>query len=162
MTRRSDAAQGTGAMEERLYTVGELAGELKVTARALRFYEDRGLLQPRRAGQNRVYTRRDRARLILILRGKRLGFSLAEIKEWLDLYDADPLQLTQTRHLARRVESRLRRLEQQHDDLEATIAELREIQAQINRHLGEAGVRDTLAQPPASRAANGAGLPRSA
>ena len=78
-------------MDEPLFTVGELAAELEVTPRALRFYEDRGLIQPRRAGQNRIYTRRDRARLILILRGKRLGFSLAEIKEWLDLYDADPL-----------------------------------------------------------------------
>lgn len=122
-------------MDERLYTVGELASELEVTARALRFYEDRGLIQPRRAGQNRIYTRRDRARLILILRGKRLGFSLAEVKEWLDLYDADPLQVAQTRHLARRVEARLRRLEQQHEDLEATITELKEIQAQIARHL---------------------------
>lgn len=131
-------------MEERLFTVGELAGELDVTARALRFYEDVGLLQPRRAGQNRVYSRRDRARLILILRGKRLGFSLAEIREWLDLYDADPLQLAQTRHLGRQVEARLRRLEQQRDDLEATIAELRKIRSQIARHLGEtrAGAED--------------------
>lgn len=125
-------------MKERLFTVGELAGELDVTARALRFYEDRGLLQPRRAGQNRVYTRRDRARLILILRGKRLGFSLAEIRDWLDLYDADPLQMAQTRHLARQVEARLRRLEQQRDDLDATIAELREIKNQIDHHLVEA------------------------
>lgn len=122
-------------MEEPLYGVGELASELGVTARALRFYEDSGLIQPRRAGQNRIYTRRDRARLILILRGKRLGFSLAEIKEWLDLYDADPLQLAQTRHLARRVEARLRRLEQQHEDLLATIRELRQIQAQVAQHL---------------------------
>lgn len=125
-------------MEERLFTVGELAGELDVTARALRFYEDRGLLRPRRAGHNRVYSRRDRARLILILRGKRLGFSLAEIRDWLDLYDADPLQMAQTRHLARQVEARLRRLEQQRDDLDATIAELREIRNQINHHLVEA------------------------
>lgn len=122
-------------MEEPLYGVGELASELGVTARALRFYEDSGLIQPRRAGQNRIYTRRDRARLILILRGKRLGFSLAEIKEWLDLYDVDPLQLAQTRHLARRVEARLRRLEQQHEDLLATIRELRQIQAQVAQHL---------------------------
>lgn len=125
-------------MEERLFTVGELASELDVTARALRFYEDRGLLQPRRAGQNRVYTRRDRARLILILRGKRLGFSLAEIRDWLDLYDADPLRVAQMRHLARQVEARLRRLEQQRDDLDATITELCEIKGQIAHHLVEA------------------------
>lgn len=150
-------------MEERLYTVGELAAELEITSRALRFYEDRGLLQPRRVGQNRIYTRRDRARLILILRGKRLGFSLAEIKEWLDLYDADPLQVAQTRHLARRIEARLLRLEQQRDDLEATVVELREIQAQIAWHLGEAGLRNPhLAATPAARSTNGTGTRRSA
>jgi len=148
-------------MNDRLYTVGELAAELKVTARALRFYEDRGLIQPRRAGQNRVYTRRDRARLILILRGKRLGFSLTEIQEWLDLYDADPLQVAQTRHLAGRVEARLRRLEQQHDDLEATIGELREIQAQIAHHLGD-GDGAVPATPAGNRSRVATGLRHSA
>ncbi len=133
-------------MEERLFTVGELAGELAVTARALRFYEDRGLLQPRRVGQNRVYGRRDRARLILILRGKRLGFSLAEIRDWLDLYDADPLQVAQTRHLARQVDARLRRLEQQRDDLEATIGVLRDITGQIALHRGEAATAGSPAR----------------
>jgi DNA-binding transcriptional MerR regulator len=146
-------------MDERLYTVGELAAEFGVTARALRFYEDRGLIQPRRAGQNRIYTRRDRARLILILRGKRLGFSLADVQEWLDLYDADPLQMAQTRHLAGRVAARLRQLEQQHDDLEATIGELREIQAQIARHLGEGAVP---AAPTGNRTRVAAGLRHSA
>jgi DNA-binding transcriptional MerR regulator len=125
-------------MEDRLYTVGELAGDLRVTPRALRFYEDRGLIQPRRAGQNRVYTRRDRARLILILRGKRLGFSLTDIREWLDLYDSDPLHIAQARHLARRVEARLHRLEQQRQDLDATIDELRDIRGQIAAHLAAA------------------------
>jgi DNA-binding transcriptional MerR regulator len=129
-------------MEDRLYTVGELAGELEVTPRALRFYEDRGLIQPQRIGQNRIYTRRDRARLILILRGKRLGFSLAEVREWLDLYDADPLQLAQTRHLAGRIEARLALLEQQRRDLEATVAELRKIRAQVDAHLTNAQPQD--------------------
>ncbi len=134
-------------MDEQLYTVGELASQLNVTARALRFYEDRGLIQPRRAGQNRIYTKRDRGRLILILRGKRLGFSLQDIKEWLDLYDADPLHVAQARHLAKRVETRLRRLEQQRRDIEATLAELREIQTQIDRHLAAAEGAAT-AEPP--------------
>jgi DNA-binding transcriptional MerR regulator len=129
-------------MEDRLYTVGELAGELEVTPRALRFYEDRGLIRPQRVGQNRIYTRRDRARLILILRGKRLGFSLAEVREWLDLYDADPLQLAQTRHLAVRIEARLSQLEQQRHDLEATITELRRIRAQVDAHLANAEPQD--------------------
>jgi DNA-binding transcriptional MerR regulator len=136
------AAVGRGlrveVMKDRLYTVGELAGELEVTPRALRFYEDCGLIRPRRNGQNRIYTRRDRARLILILRGKRLGFSLAEVKEWLDLYDADPLQLAQTRHLAARIDARLTQLEQQRSDLEATLAELRKIRAQVDAHLANA------------------------
>jgi DNA-binding transcriptional MerR regulator len=136
--------KATGAMDEPLFTVGELASELETTPRALRFYEDRGLVQPRRAGQNRIYTRRDRARLILILRGKRLGFSLAEIKEWLDLYDADPLQVAQTRHLARRVEARLHQLEQQRRDLEATLADLRAIKAQVDAHLSSAAAFDGL------------------
>jgi DNA-binding transcriptional MerR regulator len=129
-------------MEDRLYTVGELAGELEVTPRALRFYEDRGLIRPQRVGQNRIYPRRDRARLILILRGKRLGFSLAEVREWLDLYDADPLQLAQTRHLAVRIEARLSQLEQQRHDLEATITELRRIRAQVDAHLANAEPQD--------------------
>ena len=69
------------------FTITDLAGEFKITPRTIRFYEDKHLLQPSRQGLSRVYSRRDRARLQLILRGKRLGFSLAEIKEMLDLYD---------------------------------------------------------------------------
>ncbi len=129
-------------MDEPLYSVGELAAELDATPRALRFYEDRGLLRPRRIGQNRVYSRRDRARLTLILRGKRLGFSLTEIGEWLALYDADPLQIEQTRHLAQRVEIRLARLERQRDDLEATIGELRQIRGEIATHLASVDPAD--------------------
>ncbi|MBV9755883.1 MAG: MerR family transcriptional regulator, partial [Alphaproteobacteria bacterium] len=72
-------------MTDQFYTVTQLSAELGVTPRAIRFYETKGLLAPRRAGTTRVYTHRDRARLILILRGKRLGFSLREIKEYLEL-----------------------------------------------------------------------------
>ena len=74
----------------RLFTITELSDELGVTPRAIRFYEAKGLLAPQRAGSNRVYTYRDRARLLIILRGKRLGFSLALVQKYLDLYDADP------------------------------------------------------------------------
>jgi DNA-binding transcriptional MerR regulator len=84
---------------ERLYTVTELAKELGMTPRAVRFYEDKGLIVPRRAGTTRVYSGRDRARMILILRGKRLGFSLSTIKEYLDLYDTDITQHAQLRLL---------------------------------------------------------------
>ena len=75
----------------RTYTITELATEFDVTARAIRFYEDVGLLTPQRAGRNRVYSAGDRTRLKLTLRGKRLGLALSEIKQLVDLYDADPL-----------------------------------------------------------------------
>ena len=84
---------------QKLYSVSELATELGVTARALRFYEDKGLISPQRAGNTRVYTYRDRGRLMLILRGKRLGFSLREVRDWLDLYDLDPNQVAQMTRL---------------------------------------------------------------
>ena len=82
-----------------LFSVSQLARQLGVTTRTIRFYEDKHLISPQRAGTTRVYTHRDRARLMLILRGKRLGFSLREIKEFLDLYDVDPEHHTQVRVL---------------------------------------------------------------
>ncbi len=119
----------------KLYTISELADELDVTPRAIRFYEDKGLLSPQRAGMTRVYTHRDRGRLILILRGKRLGFSLREIREWLALYEADPDQVTQMQALSEKIADRLRELEQQQVDLEETLIELRRIQDQVQAHL---------------------------
>lgn len=121
----------------KLYTISELADELKVTARAIRFYEDKGLLSPQRAGTTRVYTHRDRGRLILILRGKRLGFTLREIREWLALYEADPDQVTQMQVLSAKIAERLEELEQQQRDLEETLEELRRIRSQVEEHLAE-------------------------
>ena len=115
---------------DRLYTVTELARELSITARSIRFYEDKGLIAPQRAGNNRVYTGRDRARMILILRGKRLGFHLRDIKEYLDLYDADVSQKAQLRALIRSVRARLKQLEEQRRALDETLVELRDIEAQ--------------------------------
>ena len=115
---------------DKLYSVAELAKELGVTTRTLRFYEDRGLIAPRRVGNARIYTRRDRARLILILRGKRLGFSLREIKEYLDLYDFDRGHLEQMRRLALVVDERIARLHAQRQALEETLAELVDIRNQ--------------------------------
>ena len=112
----------------RLYTITELSEELAVTARAIRFYEAKGLLAPQRAGSTRVYTYRDRARLLIILRGKRLGFSLALVKKYLDLYDADPTHKTQIETLLRGARQRIGELETQRQDLELTIEELREIE----------------------------------
>lgn len=112
----------------RLYTITELAHELAVTPRAIRFYETKGLIKPRRAGSTRVYSHRDRARMLIILRGKRLGFSLAEIKEYLYLYDADPKHKEQLERLLDGVRKRTELLEDQRRDLELTLNELREIE----------------------------------
>src|SRR5436305_11215191 len=106
--------------EERdgLFTVTELARDLGITARTIRFYEDKGLIAPQRAGSTRVYTARDRARMILILRGKRLGFSLREIKEYLDLYGIDVNHTEQLRLLMKSVRVRIARLVEQRKALE--------------------------------------------
>ena len=132
-------------MQDRLYTVTQLAQDLGLTPRALRFYEDKGLVAPRRAGTTRVYTHRDRARMILIMRGKRLGFSLAEIREYLDLYDADITQRTQLRHLLAAVTSRLEQLLQQREALEQSVAELTDIKAQAEAALAEHRAAETRA-----------------
>jgi len=120
-----------------LYSVTELAADLGITARALRFYEDKGLIEPRRIGNTRVYTHRDRGRLILILRGKRLGFSLREIREWLELYEPGPGQRQQMEALLAKADQRLAALEQQRQDIEATITELREIMGATKRWLAD-------------------------
>jgi DNA-binding transcriptional MerR regulator len=112
------------------HTVTQLARELGITARTIRFYEDKGLISPQRAGSTRVYTARDRARMILILRGKRLGFSLREIKDYLDLYDIDHSHAEQIRVLRAAVGKRLASLREQLHALQLTIAELEEVQAQ--------------------------------
>ena len=122
-----------------LYSVTELAEDLGITPRTLRFYEDKKLLNPRRAGNTRVYTHRDRGRMILILRGKRLGFTLNEIREWLDIYESDPGQLEQMRKLVGKAAERLAALEQQREDIEATITELTDIIGAAERHLATAG-----------------------
>ena len=101
---------------DRTYTISELAREFAVTPRALRFYEDKGLLSPRRDGMNRVYTHRDRGRLQLILRGKRVGLSLIEIKEILDLYKVD--QRAQAQTALKRYKARIVALEAQREDLD--------------------------------------------
>ncbi len=107
-----------------LYAITELAQEFDISTRTIRFYESKGLLKPDRVGTTRVFRRRDRTRLLLILRGKRLGFSLKEISEYLELYDADGTKTAQTQHLLNRVNSRLDQLKSQRDDLENAIAEL--------------------------------------
>ncbi len=121
------------------YTISELAASFELTPRTIRFYEDEGLLAPGRDGTTRVYRRRDRARLALICRGKRLGFSLAEIKEFLDLYDGDRRQVEQIRFAAARARSRIEALEVQLDDVTQTLHELRRIEGEMIAFLGRQG-----------------------
>lgn len=109
---------------DRTYTISQLAREYDVTPRALRFYEDKGLLTPRRDGLNRVYSHRDRARLQLIIRGKRVGLSLLEIKEILDLYRID--QRAQAQTALKRFNARIVALEAQREDIDAAIEALHE------------------------------------
>ena len=113
-----------------MLTITELAREAGVTARAIRFYESKGLLTPRRAGTTRIYTHRERGRLQLILRGKRLGFSLTDIGEYLDLYDADPTQHDQIVLLLDKVNNRIGELESQKADIDDTLKELSSVRAQ--------------------------------
>ena len=111
-------------------TVTELARETGVTARAIRFYESKGLLHPQRAGTTRIYTHRERGRLQLILRAKRLGFSLTDIGDYLNLYDADPTQQDQIMLLLAKVDARIKELESQKIDLEASLTELSAVKDQ--------------------------------
>jgi DNA-binding transcriptional MerR regulator len=120
---------------EQLYTVTELARQLGMTPRAVRFYEDKGLISPQRAGTTRVFSARDRARMILILRGKRLGFSLSTIKEYLDLYDADVTQHAQLKLLAAGVARRRAQLLAQRQAIDEALAELDDIAAQTEAAL---------------------------
>jgi DNA-binding transcriptional MerR regulator len=109
-----------------LYAIADLAREFGISTRAIRFYESKGLLSPERVGGTRVFRRRDRARLILILRGKRLGFSLRDISEYLSLYDAQS-QTAQVSLLIEMVDRRLALLQRQMADLHTTLPELTEI-----------------------------------
>lgn len=120
---------------DELLTVTELAEEFNTTARTIRFYETKGLLSPQRVGSTRVYTYRDRARLKLILRAKRLGFSLTDIREYLGLYNVDPEQLEQQQLLLMKISRRIEELEQQQEDLVTTLEELRDIQQQALSNL---------------------------
>lgn len=110
--------------ERQSYSITDLSEEFGVTARALRFYEDEGLIAPERQGLARIYSRRDRARLAWILRGKRVGFSLTEIREMIDLYDADEAHEAQRRVTVDKCRARIDLLTRQKEDIDAAIAEL--------------------------------------
>ena len=131
------ASVGDDLVDDAIFTIGALATEFDITTRAIRFYEARGLIRPLRRGTSRRYTRRDRARLKLILRGKNLGFTLEDIAEYLSLYDGDPTQVTQTRLLLDRVEAHITDLNLKRADLDRTLEDLKEIRAQCKRHLSK-------------------------
>ncbi|MBO6637002.1 MAG: MerR family DNA-binding transcriptional regulator [Roseitalea sp.] len=126
---------------ETVYRIGELAAEFDVTLRALRFYEDKNLLQPRRVGNTRFYSRRDRARLALILMGKRLGFSLQDIAEILALYDPADGNRRQLRLAAEKGGEQLERLHRERADIDAAIGELQTMLTDIERQLSAADAR---------------------
>ena len=120
------------------YTITELARDFELTPRAIRYYEDQGLIAPQRAGVQRVYGKRDRTRLKLTLRGKRLGLSLAEIRELIDMYDTAP-ETTQLARLIEVLAERRARLEQQREDIEAVLSEIDVIEQQCRGALIKQG-----------------------
>jgi len=119
-----------------LFGIAELCREFGITLRTIRFYEDKGLLQPRRVNGARVYTRRDRARLALILRSKAIGASLSDIKHYLDLYGArGEGRVQQLRYVLQRTDEAIAELEQKRAHIDATLAELRLINGEVRSHL---------------------------
>ena len=122
---------------ERAFTIRQLCLEFKCTPRALRFYEDKGLLDPARQGLNRVYSYKDRARLQLILRGKRVGLSLAEIREILQLYDKEDGGAVQNAKALRMFKERIVALEQRREDIDQAIAELQAASARLESQLAD-------------------------
>ncbi|NWK79041.1 MerR family DNA-binding transcriptional regulator [Aquitalea sp. LB_tupeE] len=117
------------------FSISQLAQEFDVTTRTIRFYEDQGLLEPQRDGQRRIYTRRDRVRLMLILRGKRIGLSLLEIRELFDLYDAASNDEPQLREFIRILSRKEQQLQEQLDDIRVVMGEISQIRSQCEKAL---------------------------
>ena len=128
-----NARQGEPTQEQ--FSISELSREFDVTTRAIRFYEDEGLLEPNRKGRHRVYSSRDRIRLKLILRGKRLGFSLSEIGDIIDMYDSEPGEVGQLGYFIEKISLRRKTLKQQRDDIDVTLKELDNIEKQCRQSM---------------------------
>ena len=122
-------------MVDTTYTITELAREFGLTTRAIRFYEDHGLIAPKRAGRSRVYGNRDKVRLKLTLRGKRLGLSLSEIRELIDLYDAAKDERAQVERLQEVLRKRRSILEQQREDIQVMLGEIAAFEEQCLKFL---------------------------
>ena len=123
------------AAERSEYSISELSREFEITPRAIRFYEDQGLLAPRRDGQRRIYTPRDRTRLKLTLRGKRLGLTLSEIRELIDMYEPGRDQRPQLERFLAVLESHKASLLQQRADIEAQLEEIQGFEKKIRKRL---------------------------
>jgi DNA-binding transcriptional MerR regulator len=117
------------------FSISELAQEFDVTPRAIRFYEDQGLLAPRRDGQRRIYTPRDRTRLKLTLRGKRLGLTLAEIRELIDMHEPGRDDRPQLERFREVLEAHRKSLLQQRADIEAQLAEIQAFEKRVNQQI---------------------------
>ena len=127
----------TNNKEEQTFTIGELAKEFDITPRSIRFYEEQGLITPSRTGQNRIYNNKDRVRLKLILRGKRLGFSLAEVNNLFELYDTNPDSAIQLETMLSMTEQKRAVLRQQLEDIQMLMGELDEVEARCREELAE-------------------------
>lgn len=124
-------------MSELTISIGELARFGDVTPRSIRFYEEQGLLKPERAGQTRIYREKDKVRLMLILRGKRLGFSLAEVKTLFDMYDHNPNSPKQNQAMLQMIEQKRAIMQQQLKDITELMAELDDVEARCIEELAE-------------------------
>ena len=122
-------------MSEPTFSIGELAKSMDITPRSIRFYEEQGLLSPTRIGQNRIYMKKDQVRLKLILRGKRLGFSLAETKTLFDLYDSHQNSKVQLEAMLKMTDEKRAHMQQQLEDIEMLKAELEDVEARCQEEL---------------------------
>lgn len=125
------------SLKSNTYTISDLAKEYDITPRAIRFYEDQGLLRPVREGRQRVFSEGDNVRLRLILRGKRLGFSLAEAKEIIELYDMDSGDERQLVYFLEKIEQQRLNLQRQQQDIKAILQELKRVEKRVKRELQE-------------------------
>ena len=120
---------------EPVFSIADLAQEMDITTRTIRFYEDKGLLRPTRRGQQRVYSRADRTRLKLVLRGKRLGWPLDDIREMIELYDTPDGERRQLEVMLRKLDNSRSVLLQQRDDIELALRELQEIEERCHQQM---------------------------
>ena len=123
------------------FSISELGKEFGITARAMRFYEDKGLLSPRRCGQRRIYSRADRTRLILVMRGRRLGWPLDEIRTVIDMYDTSEGELKQLEYTCEKIAERRRRLLQQQRDIESSLRDMLEIEQRCRDRIDQMNIK---------------------